>query len=138
MGRSTDHTVAALLPAWLLVLATTGCTLMEGDPIPHDGPSMREIYETHMGGGSSRDGAPVGQGLRERALASGTVDQEAYTRTAGNEIDTRFARLPNPDLVMFVFPHLAGPSRSPVPGYSSVIPMYRQPAYALPGETVAY
>ncbi len=33
-------------------------------------------------------------------------DQADYTRTASNEIHSQFKRLPNPDLVMYVFPHL--------------------------------
>jgi conjugative transfer region lipoprotein (TIGR03751 family) len=58
-----------------------------------------------------------------------------YARTSLSEIDNRFGRLPNPDLVMYVFPHLAGNGRYPVPGYSTVFPMYESVEYALPGET---
>ncbi len=107
--------------------------------IPRDGPTMREIYAGHMGGGTVRgDRAGVAVGLRERAMASGSVNLAGYTRIVHNEIDNQFERLPNPDLVMFVFPHLAGPARTPVPGYATVFPMYSRPAYALPGETVPY
>lgn len=59
-----------------------------------------------------------------------------YTRTAENEIKSQFHRLPDPDLVMYVFPHLAGSEPVPVPGYSTVFPFYRQLQYALPGERV--
>ena len=45
----------------------------------------------------------------------------------------RFARVPNPDLVMVVYPHLAR-GKYPVPGYVTVFPMYEQTHYALPGE----
>ncbi len=45
----------------------------------------------------------------------------------------RFARVPNPDLVMVVYPHLAQ-GKYPVPGYVTVFPMYEQTFYALPGE----
>lgn len=46
----------------------------------------------------------------------------------------RFARVPNPELVMVVFPHLAK-GQYPVPGYVTVFPMYEQAnLYALPGE----
>jgi conjugative transfer region lipoprotein (TIGR03751 family) len=44
----------------------------------------------------------------------------------------QFPRLPNPDLVMYVYPHLAG-TQAPVPGYSTVFPLYES-QYALPGE----
>ncbi|WP_032959110.1 TIGR03751 family conjugal transfer lipoprotein, partial [Bordetella hinzii] len=58
----------------------------------------------------------------------------AYTRTAANEIQRQFHRLPNPDLVMYVFPHLAGTDPVPVPGYSTVFPLYQRVQYAMPGE----
>jgi conjugative transfer region lipoprotein (TIGR03751 family) len=62
--------------------------------------------------------------------------EAAYTRTAHNEIERQFHRLPNPDLVMYVFPHLAGTDPVPVPGYSTVFPLYQRVQYALPGERV--
>ena len=62
--------------------------------------------------------------------------QTRYTRTAQNEIYRQFHRLPNPDLVMYVFPHLAGTDPVPVPGYSTVFPFYQRVQYALPGERV--
>jgi conjugative transfer region lipoprotein (TIGR03751 family) len=45
----------------------------------------------------------------------------------------RFARVPNPDLVMVVFPHM-DKQNYPIPGYVTVFPMYEQTVYALPGE----
>ena len=131
---------ASTRSAFLALLALlAGCTLGSDSPIPRDGPTMRAIYDGHMGADGAADtGSGVGTDLRVRALASGSVDLDGYTRDAGNEIDTRFARLPNPDLVLYVFPHLAGPSQSPVPGYSTLFPMYSRPAYALPGEAVGY
>ncbi|HEJ2413791.1 TPA: TIGR03751 family conjugal transfer lipoprotein, partial [Pseudomonas aeruginosa] len=58
----------------------------------------------------------------------------AYTGTAANEIYRQFHRLPNPDLVMYVFPHLAGTDPVPVPGYTTVFPLYQRVQYAMPGE----
>ena len=64
------------------------------------------------------------------------IDQTGYTRTAQTEIYRQFQRLPNPDLVMYVFPHLTGSEAVPVPGYSTVFPLYQRMHYALPGERV--
>lgn len=61
-------------------------------------------------------------------------EQRAFTRTARNEIYSQFRRLPNPDLVMYVYPHLAGTDPVPVPGYTTVFPLYQRVEYALPGE----
>ena len=53
---------------------------------------------------------------------------------AANEIRNLFPRLPNPDLVLYVYPHLSGTEQAPVPGYSTVFPFYQRVQYALPGE----
>lgn len=66
--------------------------------------------------------------------AAGAADNARFTRSAQNEIGRLFPRLPNPDLVMYVFPHLAGEHPVPVPGYSTVFPFYEHVQYALPGE----
>ncbi|EPN3101219.1 TIGR03751 family conjugal transfer lipoprotein, partial [Salmonella enterica] len=49
------------------------------------------------------------------------------------EITQQFPRLPNPDMVMYLYPHLAD-GNTPVPGYSTVFPFYSQTQYAMPGE----
>ncbi|WP_416778642.1 TIGR03751 family conjugal transfer lipoprotein [Xenorhabdus budapestensis] len=56
-----------------------------------------------------------------------------YSRSAAQEISQQFPRLPNPDMVMYVYPHLAA-GNTPIPGYSTVFPFYQQVQYALPGE----
>ena len=74
--------------------------------------------------------------LTEIDLQTAAARQAAYTRSAANEIQRQFRRLPNPDLVMYVFPHLAGSDPVPVPGYSTVFPLYQRVQYAMPGERV--
>jgi conjugative transfer region lipoprotein (TIGR03751 family) len=61
-----------------------------------------------------------------------------YERTARNEIQQLFPRLPNPDILVFVTPHLATRNRVPVPGYTTVLPLYDQVHYAMPGEKPAH
>ncbi|MDX7992759.1 TIGR03751 family conjugal transfer lipoprotein [Xenorhabdus littoralis] len=56
-----------------------------------------------------------------------------YSRSAAQEISQQFPCLPNPDMVMYVFPHLVA-GNTPIPGYSTVFPFYQQVQYALPGE----
>ena len=72
--------------------------------------------------------------LAEADVQAAPGVQARYTRTAQNEIYRQFHRLPNPDLVMYVFPHLAGTDPVPVPGYSTVFPLYQRVQYAMPGE----
>ena len=80
---------------------------------------------------------PLRPQLKARPLETDVADLAGYIRDAYNELDAHFPRLPNPTLVMYVFPHLAGVERLPVPGYSTTFPMYRQVEYALPGEVPA-
>ena len=83
---------------------------------------------------NARDPQVMRNELSNRPIATGEEALEGYTREAFNEIDVLFPRLPNPTLVMYVFPHLAGETRAPVPGYTTAFPMYEQVEYALPGE----
>ena len=64
-------------------------------------------------------------------------DAPAYARTAANELELLFPRLPNPDVYIYVPPHLATELRIPVPGYTTAVPLYDRVEYALPGESDA-
>lgn len=63
-----------------------------------------------------------------------TAQQQQAARSDGNATQALFRRLPNPDLEMYIFPHLAGSEGVPVPGYTTVFPFYNRVQYALPGE----
>ena len=115
-----------------------GCASTKDAILPQDGPTMMEIYEQHqlgVGTGHRRDHAREAL-HRPRPVHPGEADLAGYTREAADEIQARFARLPNPTLVMFVFPHLAGNDAVPVPGFATTFPMYERIHYALPGEVV--
>ena len=102
--------------------------------LPEEGRTMLEIYANHLG--AVGDGALLEARLAlRRPLTDDEIDLKSYTRTAENEIKTLFVRLPNPDLVLYVFPHLATGDEVPIPGYSTVFPMYERVIYALPGES---
>jgi len=72
-----------------------------------------------------------------RCKKASTKPPQNYTRSARQEIHAQFVRLPNPDLVMYIYPHLAGHEGAPIPGYSTVFPLHQKIHYALPGEHVA-
>ena len=82
----------------------------------------------------AQDPTVVRGALGSRAINAGEENLHGYTRDAFNELDVSFPRLPNPSLVMYVFPHLAGAERTPVPGYATTFPLYERVEYALPGE----
>ena len=116
------------------VLILGGCASTKEAVLPQDGPSMKAIYDAHLEEMAARDPKVLRGELGSRPLASSDMPLEGYTRDAYNEIETTFPRLPNPTLVMFVFPHLATEERVPVPGYVTTFRMYERVEYALPGE----
>lgn len=112
-----------------------GCSAL-GDKdsiLPQEGPSMQEVYYQHFKNHGHR------QQLKRHSLQLGMAGPASsnslagYTREVHTEIENLFPRLPNPPLVMYVFPHLTGTGH-PVPGYATSFPMYDKTEYALPGE----
>ena len=126
----------AQLPTLLAIvlISLAGCAGSKDTILPLDGASMKSIYTEHFNDIGMRDAMSVRKELKARPLEADAADLGGYTRDAFNELDAHFPRLPNPTLVMYVFPHLAGAERVPVPGYATTFPMYRQVEYALPGE----
>ena len=125
-------TLIAVLGSISLVLG--GCASTKDAVLPQDGPPMKMIYEQHMRESGANDPKAVRQALGNRPIVDEAGSLDGYTREARDEIDTTFPRLPNPSLVMYVFPHLAGDEQVPVPGYVTTFPMYERVEYALPGE----
>ncbi|EFV1820275.1 TIGR03751 family conjugal transfer lipoprotein [Salmonella enterica] len=66
--------------------------------------------------------------------ATQIAQQQQTTLSDDNAARALFRRLPNPDLELYIFPHLAGSEGVPVPGYTTVFPFYNRVQYALPGE----
>ncbi len=114
------HSALGLLSLLLMI----GCASKDG-VIPPSDRTMNDIYEEHMGKAQGEiAGAP-------RVLCP--QGSAPWTRDQANDNKNLFPRLRNPDLVMYVFPHLSD-SGAPVPGYATVFPMYEHVEYALPGE----
>ena len=115
-------------------MLSSGCSVMSNhpSPLPRDGATMTDVYRTHM----ADEGVDGGSGsARNRLPLRGTDDDAvvAQRKALSEPLNNRFERLPNPDLTMHVFPHLAQ-GKYPVPGYETVFPMYDSVQYALPGE----
>lgn len=125
------------LPVLVIVVVLGACSTSKEKLLPHDDQTMLDIWNEETGD-NARGGQTARQSLR-RPLTEVDVKvapavNASYTRTAQNEIYRQFQRLPNPDLVMYVFPHLAGTDTVPVPGYTTVFPLYQRVQYAMPGE----
>ncbi len=114
-----------LLPAISLISVLNGCS-SNPNLVPDTGPTTLGVYQRHMNASNV-------QPRMYRQILNDRRDLAAYTRDASNEINLKFPKLPNPELVMFVYPHLTKKGR-PVPGYSTSFMMYEKDAYAMPGE----
>lgn len=123
---------------WAVVALLTGCATDKDELMP---PGPGTMLDRWNGSASSGNGSPQRMLLDARLQLRRPLQEvdnplPAYTRTAQNEIYSQFKRLPNPDLVLYVFPHLTGTDPAPVPGYSTVFPLYQRVQYAMPGERI--
>ncbi|MFZ7230574.1 TIGR03751 family conjugal transfer lipoprotein [Avibacterium avium] len=123
----------------LSVLATmfllSACSTSQKALLPTGENTMRELWNK---GGSDAQ-LQVYRDSENRRLDPvhyvSAKEQGDYTHTAENEIKNLFPQLPNPDLIMYVYPHLSSSEEPmPIPGYSTVIPFYSRVQYAQPGE----
>lgn len=125
-----------------LIALLWGCSTDKDELMPHGPQNMLDMWNQSAGatGSSSANRQLMDARLQlRRPLREQDNQQALYTRNAQNEIYSQFKRLPNPDLVMYVFPHLTGTDPAPIPGYSTVFPFYQRVQYAMPGErTEAY
>ena len=145
MPRPTSTDRAPLRRATLLalVLLASGCSTNKDKLLPHGDQTMLDVWNAGTtgaaGSASSRQLLDARAALRrplDPRQSQPLAENAGYSRTAQNEIYSQFPRLPNPDLVMYVFPHLAGSDPAPIPGYTTVFPLYQRVQYAMPGERV--
>ncbi len=99
------------IPAVLLISLISGCSLQSKPSLVlTQGPTMRDVLANHSGG--KRVNVP-------RSLSwDDTNTYGNYTRNEQQELNGLFPRLPNPDLCMYVFPHITQ-EEATVPGYTS-------------------
>lgn len=131
-----------------LLLLLTGCATGpdEADLLPDEGPTTLEVYERHLAGltgadPASADPAPApAPASAVRALWAGeavapeaSADSRA-TQTALDDLRRDFQRVPNLEIVGYVYPHWSGDL--PVPGYYTVFPLRESAPYAESGEGV--
>ncbi len=110
------------------------CSHVAGNIIPNDGPTMESIYDDSGDPMASVNSTGVVRHLTETpsltehqgaAVSSSTLSAQAVDSPA-------FSVLDNPELKLYIFPHLAGTEMLPIPGYWTAFPAYPQRYYALP------
>ncbi|ECD9611734.1 TIGR03751 family conjugal transfer lipoprotein [Salmonella enterica subsp. salamae] len=121
-----------ILPLFLM-LTVVGCSTSQETLLPVDeNTTMLSLWGRQTGGNALLHDQR--SQLRRPLTEISAQEQQNYTRTAVNEIQAQFKRLPNPDMTMYIYPHLTEGEGVPVPGYTTVFPLHTQVQYALPGE----
>ena len=137
----------------VVAAAGSGCATKSPASALREGPRMIDLYRGAAVAAETAapDEAPATEPASRcrwwrftwpcDAMADEPGDEPApepsYARTAANELEVLFPRLPNPDIYIYVPPHLATDERIPVPGYTTAVPLYDRVEYALPGEAEA-
>lgn len=116
--------------ACLCLMTLTGCAHQARQVLPDTGPDIKTVYERHISGETGKT-IPDPYFLHEDP-----TPRPGYTREAANEIEQLFPMLPNPRIVLYVYPHFTAKGR-PVPGYATAFSLYEKDEYALPGEWIA-
>jgi conjugative transfer region lipoprotein (TIGR03751 family) len=108
--------------SWISLLSGCGSQTV----LAPEGPSIAEIYDAHLGRAHTEPTNPV----------SPPAYRPESKPDALRDTERRFARLYNPTLHLYIYAHLAGAERVPVPGYYTVFPLYEKIEYAEAGEAV--
>ena len=123
----------------LCVLALSACSVSGPRESPLNevtagSPTVSEVFRGTDGAQTNNNRAKERFNSSGQARPVGQLDaQQSPYWSPLTPMKQRFARVPNPDMVMVVYPHLSR-GKYPVPGYVTVFPMYEQTQYALPGE----
>ncbi|MEZ9749022.1 TIGR03751 family conjugal transfer lipoprotein [Vibrio sp. 10N.261.51.A1] len=120
------------------LLGLLGCSTSQDDTLPNPQTSSEQVWQNQIsGGGANADSLSQTQGELRMPLDMTTLAQRQsdYTRDSWREATNVFPRLPNPDVVLYVLPHQSG--ALPVPGYSTVFPLYERVHYAAPQDSPA-
>jgi len=118
----------------ILVLGSTltlcACTssIVASNAIPEGGLTVSQLYQQSIN-------EPTHSWSVKRTLTK-PVNYEGYTRDASNEIQNLFKPMDNPQIPIYVFPHVAliGDEQLLKPGYTTGFFLYKQNQFALASE----
>ena len=121
--------------------ALSGCMTPGKHMLPPGGAmTMPQIYQVESG--MNRAGAAQ-QSMKYRVADTQRVQTSlpvthyaAFTATSRNEVSNMFKQIPNPEIPIYIYPHLVRSDHEsfPKPGYSSVFFLYRRNQFAMPNE----
>jgi conjugative transfer region lipoprotein (TIGR03751 family) len=95
------------------LISLSACSSLSGNVVPEKGPSMEQVYD-------SMETSTVVPKINNSNI------HRVLPMSASNNI---FHKIPNPDLKMYVFPHLAEKEEVPIPGYYTTFNAYTRDHY---------
>lgn len=119
------HMILAL--GSLLTLSACASSTVTSKSIPEGGLTVSQLYQQSMS-------EPTQSWSVQGPIKP--VHYEGYTRDASNEIQNLFKALDNPQIPIYVFPHVAliGDEQLLKPGYTTGFFLYKQNQFALASE----
>lgn len=138
----------------LLLIVLSGCCNNIGNVVPQKGPTMEDVYDSMPEIRSSSEKMPLAGSEAVQYKKANDVNSSRVNIEATNEPQTvnfkttpyleknkldqlhtrSLHKLANPELNMYVFPHLAGEEEVRIPGYFTEFNAYEKDHYSLPIE----
>ena len=113
-----------------------GCASHIDKVVPKNLPTMKQIYDEKAGIGGTALLRQREADIRARPI-SGSEDYLSELPPRATQIEHLFPALPNPELYMYVRPHVIGSSGAAVPAYMTRFTMYDRTHYAMPNEVIS-
>ena len=113
-----------------------GCASHINKVVPQNLPTMKQIYDEKAGNGGTALLRQREADIRARPIMS-DEDYLSELPPRAAHINHLFPALPNPELYMYVRPHVVGVSGAAVPAYMTRFTMYDRTHYAMPNEVIA-
>lgn len=102
--------------------------------IPESGESISEIYEENTMSSIGRESLEKFSHTHNFGHKVVEMNIEKFIRTEDSELTNQFRKVYNPDVYLYVFPHLSLEEGIPIPGYLTKFSLYSKEYWALPGE----
>lgn len=130
--------IALILMLVAALINLVGCSSVRGNVVPKSGPTMEQVYD---GDGnydsvySNNNSVPRRENINRRQVNHSRMQSSSLAENvSANSVTKEFRKVTNPELKMYIFPHLAGQDEIPVPGYYTAFNVYDRDYYALANE----
>jgi conjugative transfer region lipoprotein (TIGR03751 family) len=127
------NSISFLTISFLLI----GCASHIDKVVPKNLPTMKQVYDEKAGSGGVAILRQREADIRARSISS-DEDYLSELPPRAAQINHLFPALPNPELYMYVKPHVIGSSGAAVPAYMTRFTMYDRTHYAMPNEVISH